>query len=315
MAESNLAKLWSAINKAGDTGAYIQEQLKNRGFLVARTDTSSMSKAKLKEYKIALKAEAAEKKQLKKDAWAAYKANHIVHLGEGVFWNDAADFDQFDLPNAEKRAAENELPQLEKPEHLAKALGIDIPELRWLTYHRDVAEKIHYRRFTIPKRDGSDRAIWAPLPKLKAAQKWVHKQILDNIPVHGSAHGFLPGRSTYSNAKVHTDSKIVLRMDIRNFFPTITLPRVKGVFRKAGYREQIATLLALLCTEAPREIVEHEGKKLFVALDMRCLPQGAPTSPAITNVLCMKMDRRMAGLAKKFGWRYTRYADDLTFSL
>jgi hypothetical protein len=90
---------------------------------------------------------------------------------------------------------------------------------------------------------------------------------------------------------------------------------VRGVFRKAGYREQIATLLALLCTEAPREIVQHDGKDYFVALGPRCLPQGAPTSPALTNALCLRLDQRLAGLAKRLGWRYTRYADDLTFSL
>ena len=70
-------------------------------------------------------------------------------------------------------------------------------------------------------------------------------------------------------------------MDIQSFFPTVTLPRVKGVFRKAGYREQIATLLALLCTEAPREIVQHEGKTYFVALGPRCLPQGLADQPGI----------------------------------
>src|SRR5205085_9758671 len=115
-------------------------------------------------------------------------------------------------------------------------------------------------------------------------------------------HGFLPGRSTLTNAVVHTNPRVVLKMDIKDFFPTVTLPRVKGVFRKAGYREQIATLLALLCTEAPREIVEHQGKSYYVALAPRCLPQGAPTSPGLTNALCLHMDNRIAALAKKLGW-------------
>src|SRR5262249_23578560 len=102
---------------------------------------------------------------------------------------------------------------------------------------------------------------------------------------------------------------------LKDFFPTVTLARVKGVFRKAGYREQVATLLALLCTEAPREVVELEGQTYYVALGPRCLPQGTPTSPALTNTLCLRLDRRLSGLAARLGWRSTRYADDLTFSL
>ena len=82
----------------------------------------------------------------------------------------------------------------------------------------------------------------------------------------------MPGRSTLTNAAVHTNARIVLKMDLENFFPTVTLPRVKGVFRRAGYREQVATLLALLCTEAPREIVQLEGKDYYVALGPRQQP-------------------------------------------
>jgi hypothetical protein len=127
--------------------------------------------------------------------------------------------------------------------------------------------------------------------------------------------GFLVGRSILTNAAAHANPKLVLKMDIKEFFPTVTWRRVKGVFRRAGYRARIATLLALLCTEAPREIVQVEGKTYYVSLGPRCLPQGAPTSPAITNALCLRLDRRLAGLAAKHGWRYTRYADDMTFSL
>ena len=134
-------------------------------------------------------------------------------------------------------------------------------------------------------------------------------------PVHGAAQGFLVGRSILSNAAVHANAKAILKMDIKEFFPTVTVRRVKGVFRRAGYRDGISTLLALICTEAPREIVEVEGKTYYVSLGPRCLPQGAPTSPSLTNALCMRLDRRLEGLAKKLGWRYTRYADDLTFSL
>jgi hypothetical protein len=153
------------------------------------------------------------------------------------------------------------------------------------------------------------------LPKLQAAQRWILANVVEKLLVHGSAHGFLVGRSTLTNAAVHTNAKAVVKMDVKDFFPTVTLPRVRGIFRKAGYREQVATLLALICTESPREIVEHDGKTYYIALGPRCLPQGAPTSPGLTNTLCMRLDQRLTGLAKKLGWRYTRYADDMTFSL
>jgi RNA-directed DNA polymerase len=139
--------------------------------------------------------------------------------------------------------------------------------------------------------------------------------IVERLPVHGAAHGFLAGRSTLTNAAVHTNAKLVLKMDVKGFFPTVTWRRVKGVFRRAGYRERVATLLALLCTESPREVVQHDGTTYYVSLGPRCLPQGSPTSPALTNALCLRLDRRLTGLAAKLGWRYTRYADDLTFSL
>lgn len=313
--QPDLETVLRQIEQAGSIEAYVDAQLRERGFLVPRRETDKMSQHELQQYKKQLKTEAAERRKLKREAWQAHKTRHIVHLGEGIFWNDDYDWDKWDLENAEERAAENELPQLDKPQHLADALGITISELRWLAFHRDAATQIHYYRFTIPKRDGTQRAIWAPHAKLKRAQHWILRNVVERLLVHGAAHGFLPGRSILSNASRHTNSKIVLKLDLKDFFPTVTLPRVKGIFRRAGYREQIALLLALLCTEAPREIVEHDGRKLYVSLGPRCLPQGAPTSPGLTNVICLKLDRRLTGLARKYGWRYSRYADDLTFSL
>lgn len=312
---TDLPALWRAIEQAGGTQQYIDAQLAERGFLVQRRETDAMSDREREAYKKSLRAEAEERRRLKSEAWEAFKAGLIVHLGDGIFWREAPGPDKWDLPHAEERAAENELPPLDSPRQLAEALGLTISQLRWLAFHRDAATSIHYRRFTIPKRDGSERAIWAPLPTLKAAQRWILRNVAEKLLVHGAAHGFLPGRSTLSNASVHVGSRVVVKIDLKDFFPTITLPRVRGIFRKAGYREQVATLLALLCTESPREIVEHEGQTYYVSLGPRCLPQGAPTSPALTNTLCLRMDRRLGGLAQRLGWRYTRYADDLTFSL
>ncbi len=308
------AELWTAITAAGGSRAYIDAQLKERGFLVERRDADALSDREKERYKKELKAEAAERRKLNKDAWAAYRSAHVVHLGDGVWWTDATAPDKWDTPNSEERAAENELPPLDTPRQLADALGLSIGQLRGFCFHRDAATSLHYRRFEIAKRDGTPRAIWAPLPRLKAAQRWVLRHVVERLPVHGAAHGFLPGRSILSNAAVHTDSRVVLKLDVKDFFPTVTWRRVKGVFRRAGYREQVSILLALLCTEAPREVVPLDGKTYYVSLGERCLPQGAPTSPGLTNALCLRLDRRLTGLATKAGWRYTRYADDLTFS-
>jgi hypothetical protein len=307
--------LWRTIVQAGGIPAWIEAQLSARGLLVTRRDAATLSDHDREAYKKELKAEAEERRRLRKEAWRAYRANHIVHVGDGVYWKDAGGPDKWDVEHAEERAAENELPPLDSPQQLAEALGLTVARLRWLAYHRDAATHLHYRRFAIPKRGGGERAIWAPLPALKAAQHWVLRNVAEKLPVHGAAHGFLPGRSTLTNAAAHTGARVVVKMDVKDFFPTVTLKRVKGIFRKAGYREQVATLLALLCTEAPREVVEHDGQTYYVSLGPRCLPQGAPTSPALTNTLCLRLDRRLSGLAKRLGWRYTRYADDLTFSL
>ena len=274
------AAVWRAIDQAGSVAAYIEQQLRERGFFVERRETGRMSKRERAAYKKQLKDEAAEKKRLKAEAWEAYRANYIVHLGEHVFWNDALDWDKWDLEHAEERAAENELPPLDSPKQLAERLGLSVAELRWLAYHREAARLIHYRRFTIPKRDGSQRAIWSPLTQTQIGPT------VDSAEHCGKAHRPRSGPRVFAGAfdplqcAAHTDSQILLKMDIQNFFPTVTLPRVKGVFRKAGYREQIATLLALLCTESPREIVEHHGKTYFVALGPRCLPQGRRPVPA-----------------------------------
>lgn len=312
---STYAQIWAAIEQAGGMQAYIQQQLKTQGYQVERKATDKMSASQLQRYKQALKQEAAEKRKLKQQAWAAYKATHIVHLGDGVYWHDEMSADKWDLADAEKRLLENGLPVLHKAKQLAEALDLSVAELRHLCYHREAATHSHYVRFEIPKRSGGTRAIWAPRPQLKQAQRWVLDNILERCLVHGAAHGFLAGRSIATNASQHTNSRVLVKMDIADFFPTISWKRARGVFRKAGYGEQIATLLALLCTEAPRELVEDAGQHYYIAMGERCLPQGAPTSPALSNALCVKLDRRLSGLAQKLGWRYSRYADDLTFSL
>ena len=312
--QTRLDTVWQAIESAGSINAYVRQQLQQHGYLVERRPTDGMSKSELDKYKKELKQEAAEQRRLKQEAWQAYKSKHIVHLGEGIYWSDDSSEDQWDTPNANKRLLANQLPVITKVPQLCEALNLTVSELRRLCYQREASTYSHYTRFEIPKRSGGMRAIWAPLPTLKQAQHWILHEILERLVVHGAAHGFLSGRSIATNAAEHCNSQLLVKLDIENFFPSISWKRVKGVFRKAGYPEQIATLLALLCTEAPREIVQDNGKTYYVALAERCLPQGAPTSPALTNALCLRLDRRITGFADKAGWRYTRYSDDLTFS-
>jgi len=135
------------------------------------------------------------------------------------------------------------------------------------------------------------------------------------MTIHGAAHGFVPGKSIFTNAENHTGSRVVVGVDLRNFFPTFTFPRIKGIFRSYGYPQGIATLLALLCTEAPRRMLQHGEEILYVAAGPRVLPQGSPASPALTNVASLRLDRRLAQYSINNGWRYSRYADDLTFSM
>src|SRR5258708_3658505 len=162
--QTDLIDLWRTVEQAGGVRAYVDAQLAESGFVVQRRETDKMSDRERDAYKKSLKAEAEERRKLSRKAWDAHKATHIVHLGEGVFWADGRGPDKWDLPDAEARAAENELPPLDSAGQLAEALGLTVAELRWMTYHRDVASSVHYRRFTIPQRDGSQRALSAPIP-------------------------------------------------------------------------------------------------------------------------------------------------------
>lgn len=305
---------WSEIAEAGGIDAWVVAQLQARGLWDEDVDTSTLSDRERKKYKARREEERRVRKQLRRHAWSEFRRNHLVHIGAGVFYHDTADVDRFDIKDPEARRQDNALPTLPDTAALARALGLTVSRLRWLVFHRPVDRSTHYHRWHVPKRDGGLRLISAPKPQLKAAQHWIARNITEHLPVHGAAHGFVPGRSTVTNAQVHAGARVVVKLDLQDFYPTITQPRVKGLLRKAGYGEQVATVLSMLCTEAPREVIELRGKPRHVAIGPRSLPQGAPTSPSITNALCLRLDRRMQGLARTLGFRYSRYADDLTLS-
>lgn len=245
-----------------------------------------------------------EERAARAEAWAARKQQEILYLGEGV---------STALGKREGQARPG-LPDVQDAASLAAAMGITVGELRWLTFHRRVSETSHYARFRIPKKTGGTRLISAPMPRLKDAQRWVLEQILEPVPLHDAAHGFVAGRSIVTNAAAHVGREVVVNLDLKDFFPTLTFPRVRGVFQALGYSPEVATLLGLLCTEPEVAEVELDGRRWFVHRSERFLPQGSPCSPAITNLVCRRLDQRLAGLAEKLGFTYTRYADDLTFS-
>src|SRR5262249_29867281 len=149
---------------------------------------------------------------------------------------------------------------------------------------------------------------------LASAQKWILRNIVEKLPVDEPAHGFVPGRSILTNAQPHAGKAFVVNLDLRDFFPSIAFPRVRSVFQRAGYSPAVATILALLCTECPRKVVTYDGATYHVATSPRGLPQGACTSPSLSNLVARRLDRRLSGLARRMGLTYTRYADDLTFS-
>jgi hypothetical protein len=103
-------------------------------------------------------------------------------------------------------------------------------------------------------------------------------------------------------------------MDLKDFFPTVGYPRIKGLFSNQGYSDEVSTLLALICSEPETQTVEMDGQRYYIHSKQRFLPQGAPTSPNISNIICYRLDKRLQGLATKYGFTFTRYADDLTFS-
>lgn len=238
----------------------------------------------------------------------AWRAETLPHLGREV--SAGLNYEGGDATKLQINGATS----LQTAAELALALGITTGKLAWLTYHRGAATMDHYHHFQIPKRSGGLRNISAPKKELKSAQRWVLDNTLTRVPVHEAAAAFLPGKNIAHNAERHAGAEVVVRIDLQDFFPSITFKRVKKTFQSLGYNEGIASLLALLCTEAPRTELAFEGKTYHIALSQRFLPQGACTSPALTNILCRSLDARLAGAARKLGFTYSRYADDLVFS-
>jgi RNA-directed DNA polymerase len=219
-----------------------------------------------------------------------------------------------DLLTDEEQLTRYNLPVWKTEADLAKALGISLKELWYFAIHRERERQPHYVTFAIPKRSGGKRLIMAPKRRLKAIQRSLLELLVEKLPVSEHAHAFRRGRGIRSGAEPHVGKRFVLKLDLRDFFPSVTFTRVRGLLIAYGYSYPVATTLAVLFTEAERQPVEVDGQVFHVPVGLRHCIQGAPTSPGLCNALVLRLDHRLAGLAKKHALGYTRYADDLTFS-
>lgn len=250
-----------------------------------------------------------EKERMEKaERWKISKTKDIIYVGAG--YSNTLNKQVSDV--AKLKA--NKLPVLHNAEDLAKGMGIPVGQLRFLSFSRKHSKISHYKRFKMAKKTGGYRLISAPMPKLKKAQHWILEHVLNAVSVHENAHGCVIGKSIKTNAIPHIGKAVVINQDFQNFFPSVTYNRIKGVFIALGYSHQVATLFALLCSEPRIVDISLLGEDYYAQRGERFLPQGSPCSPAITNILCRKLDFRLSGLAKKYGFNYTRYVDDITFS-
>ena len=290
-----LTVLESEIAKAADVQSALDE-IRRR-----RIERSKAQRAERKERRAR---EAVERAAL----WREKRANEPQFLGYGV--SQGLHYQGGDAAQIARLG----LPALDKPADVAAAIGIETRELSWLCYHRGAATLDHYHRFQIPKRRGGMRNVSSPKTRLRRAQRWLLQTVLAPLPIHDAATAFAPGASVVDNANRHAAKAVVIRIDLKDFFPSIGFKRVKRLFESFGYNEGIASIFALLSTEAPRVELALDGQTRHVAIGERVLPQGACTSPALTNLLCRRLDARLSGIAKTLGFVYSRYADDLVFS-
>ncbi|GGQ50340.1 reverse transcriptase family protein [Couchioplanes azureus] len=208
-------------------------------------------------------------------------------------------------------------PRIDDLAALASFLGVDGDHLDWyadrrhLNRHARDERLRHYRYAWLPH-----RLIEAPKPRLRALQRRLLDDLLGRLPVHPHAHGFVPGRGVHTFAAPHAGQRLVVAMDLAAFFSSVTAARIYGLFRTAGYPEPVAhALTALTTTATPAAVLRgHADSHRAAVLRRPHLPQGAPTSPALANLVAYRLDRRLTGLAARFGLHYTRYADDLAFS-
>ncbi|MBC8072009.1 MAG: RNA-directed DNA polymerase [Deltaproteobacteria bacterium] len=222
--------------------------------------------------------------------------------------------------------------RFESEVELARWLALTPAELWWFADVEGIGRTrvngplAHYRYRFHAKPDGSTRLIEIPKLRLKLIQRRIARRLLAPLQLHDSVHGFVRGRSAITGARVHVGRALVLRVDLREFFASVSAGQVRAVLRRLGHADAVARALTGLCTnctpraawtgsstpanaEAVRQLWHRRQRYASPHL-----PTGAPTSPALANLVAGTLDLRLAALARSFGAAYTRYADDLTFS-
>lgn len=190
------------------------------------------------------------------------------------------------------RLLENNLPVIFDRNHFVLLLGTT---KKFLGITLFFADKL-YKLVKIPKKSGDYRQISIPTRNLKYIQKWILDNILNNMKVSEHSKGFVKKCSIVDNAKQHVNNECVITLDIKDFFPSITYNQVFHIFKYYGYTNELSYTFAKICT--------YNGG----------LPQGAPSSPYISNIICLKLDKRLSQLSNRIEANYTRYADDITIS-
>lgn len=186
----------------------------------------------------------------------------------------------------------NGFPIIYDQEHLSALCGYRIEYIRGATNDA----KSFYRQYRVPKKKYGTRLISEPLPSLKEIQRWILDNIISKCEVHSTAKAFVAGRSIKENARFHRRQHSILNIDIVDFFDSVQENYVQKIFQSIGYSNSVSMLLTKLCV--------LDGS----------LPQGAPTSPCLSNIVCRNIDKRIFSYAKRNKLRYTRYADDITLS-
>ncbi len=226
------------------------------------------------------------------------------------------------------------VPVLHTAGEVASWLKLTPDELRWFadtsgterSRRRERTE--HYLRMWVARGHRLPRLLEAPKPRLKALQRRVLHELLEKLPAHDAAHGFVERRSVKTHALLHTGKALVVRFDLRHFFTQVSCARAFGVLRALGYTHEVTAMLLGLCTtRTPPAMLKRapmpddaDGavltSRFFMlrALEDWHLPQGAPTSPALANLCAWWLDARLSAYARATGATYSRYADDLVFS-